>query len=38
MDRLMKLGINVTVRKELGHDIEAACGQLRAKVIHEKAR
>ena len=27
----MKLGVNVTVRKEFGTDIDAACGQLRAK-------
>lgn len=31
MDALMKLGVNVTVRKEFGTDIDAACGQLRAK-------
>ena len=30
-DRLMKRGINATVRKEFGNDIDAACGQLRAK-------
>jgi 23S rRNA (adenine2503-C2)-methyltransferase len=24
-------GINVTIRREQGHDIDAACGQLRAK-------
>lgn len=34
MDRLIKNGVNVTVRKEFGTDIDAACGQLRAK--HEK--
>ncbi|HAX71895.1 MAG TPA: 23S rRNA (adenine(2503)-C(2))-methyltransferase RlmN, partial [Firmicutes bacterium] len=28
---LKKRGINVTVRRELGSDIDAACGQLRAK-------
>ena len=28
---LKKCGINVTVRRELGSDIDAACGQLRAK-------
>ena len=32
-DRLMKRGINTTVRKEFGSDIDAACGQLRSKVI-----
>lgn len=31
MDTLMKRGVNVTVRKEFGTDIDAACGQLRAK-------
>lgn len=30
-DYLVKAGVNVTVRKEFGHDIDAACGQLRAK-------
>ena len=28
---LKKQGINVTIRREQGHDIDAACGQLRAK-------
>ena len=31
-DRLKKCGINVTIRKEFGGGIDAACGQLRAKV------
>lgn len=31
MDTLMKRGVNVTIRKEFGTDIDAACGQLRAK-------
>ena len=31
MDRLMKKGVNATIRKEFGSDIDAACGQLRAK-------
>lgn len=31
MDTLMKLGVHTTVRKEFGNDIDAACGQLRAK-------
>jgi 23S rRNA (adenine2503-C2)-methyltransferase len=30
-DRLKSLGVNVTIRKEFGIDIDAACGQLRAK-------
>lgn len=31
LDRLTKRGITATVRKEFGTDIDAACGQLRAK-------
>lgn len=31
LDRLTKLGVVVTIRKEFGSDIDAACGQLRAK-------
>ena len=27
----MKNGVNATIRKEFGTDIDAACGQLRAK-------
>ena len=34
-DCLIKNGINATVRKEFGHDIDAACGQLRAKKMME---
>lgn len=30
---LMKHGVNTTVRKEFGDDIDAACGQLRAKEV-----
>ena len=30
-DKLKKKGIDVTLRHEYGHDIDAACGQLRAK-------
>ena len=30
---LLRRGINTTIRKEFGTDIDAACGQLRAKVI-----
>ena len=33
---LMQHGVNTTVRKEFGNDIDAACGQLRAKEEHEK--
>ncbi|MGI6644392.1 MAG: 23S rRNA (adenine(2503)-C(2))-methyltransferase RlmN [Bacilli bacterium] len=32
-DYLMKNGVNVNVRKEFGRDIDAACGQLRAKNV-----
>lgn len=31
-DRLLRKGINATVRKEFGGGIDAACGQLRVKV------
>ena len=34
-DALIKLGINATVRRELGSDIDAACGQLRKKTIRK---
>ena len=32
---LMQHGVNTTVRKEFGNDIDAACGQLRAKEIRK---
>jgi len=35
---LKNLGVNVTVRREQGHDIDAACGQLRAKERKEETR
>lgn len=34
-DVLKKSNIQVTLRKEFGHDIEAACGQLRSKNLKE---
>jgi len=34
-DTLEKLGMNATVRRELGSDISASCGQLRKKVMDE---
>lgn len=34
-ERLNKRGITTTIRKEFGGDIDAACGQLRAKVLAE---
>jgi 23S rRNA (adenine2503-C2)-methyltransferase len=30
MNELKALGVNATIRREMGHDISAACGQLRA--------
>lgn len=35
---LQERGINVTIRREQGHDIAAACGQLRAKHMESNAR
>ena len=35
---LQKHGVNATIRREQGHDIAAACGQLRAKYLEAKAR
>ncbi|MDD2208724.1 MAG: 23S rRNA (adenine(2503)-C(2))-methyltransferase RlmN [Bacilli bacterium] len=34
-DYLKKAGINVTIRKEFGSNIDAACGQLRASEVEE---
>jgi len=34
-DALKKNGINVTLRRKMGDDIDAACGQLRSKFIKE---
>ena len=34
-DTLKKRGINVTLRQEQGHDIDAACGQLRSKRLNK---
>lgn len=36
MDRLIKRGVTCTIRKEFGTDIDAACGQLRAKVVRDE--
>ena len=30
LEELRRLGVNATIRREMGHDISAACGQLRA--------
>ena len=35
-EKLLKLGLNATVRRRLGSDIEAACGQLRRESEPEK--
>ena len=35
-ETLIKNGVNATLRKEHGHDIDAACGQLRIKTMKEK--
>ncbi|WP_195572967.1 23S rRNA (adenine(2503)-C(2))-methyltransferase RlmN [Paenibacillus sp. 1001270B_150601_E10] len=35
---LVDRGINATIRREQGHDIAAACGQLRAKHLESNAR
>jgi 23S rRNA (adenine2503-C2)-methyltransferase len=35
---LKNRGVNVTIRREHGHDIDAACGQLRAKERKEETR
>ena len=34
--RLEKNGINVTIRREMGRDIDGACGQLRKKHIDKE--
>ncbi len=33
-EKLVSMGINATVRRELGSDISASCGQLRKKVLY----
>ncbi len=37
-NKLEKNGINVTIRRELGRDIDAACGQLRKRYIENAGR
>lgn len=34
-DTLTKMGLNATIRRELGRDIDGACGQLRRRFINE---
>ena len=36
LDKLTKLGVTATIRKEFGTDIDAACGQLRAKHVENR--
>ena len=36
-NKLEKNGINATIRREMGSDIDGACGQLRRKTMKEKA-
>ena len=35
-ERLVELGMNATIRRELGSDISASCGQLRKKVLDQQ--
>ena len=35
-NKLEKYGINVTIRREMGRDIDAACGQLRKRIKDER--
>ena len=35
-NKLEKNGINVTIRREMGRDIDGACGQLRKKHIDKE--
>ncbi len=37
-DRLMKNGVNVTVRRSLGSDIDGACGQLRKRYLRDAGK
>jgi len=34
---LEQAGVNVTVRRKLGSDVDASCGQLRKKVADHRA-
>ena len=36
LDRLEKNHISATIRREMGADLEGACGQLRRRVLSEK--
>ena len=35
---LEKQGMNVTIRREMGSDIDAACGQLRQNYMNEETK
>lgn len=35
---LSEYGVNATIRREMGHDIAAACGQLRAQHLNKRAQ
>ncbi|HCD25684.1 MAG TPA: 23S rRNA (adenine(2503)-C(2))-methyltransferase RlmN, partial [Lachnospiraceae bacterium] len=35
--RLEKGGVNVTIRREMGRDIDGACGQLRRRHMEEQS-
>ena len=35
-NRIEKAGLNATIRREMGRDIDGACGQLRKKYISKK--
>ncbi len=37
-NKLEKSGINVTIRREMGRDIDGACGQLRKRTMDDKSR
>lgn len=37
-NKLEKYGINVTIRKEMGRDIDGACGQLRRRYMNDNRR
>jgi 23S rRNA (adenine2503-C2)-methyltransferase len=37
VDVLRKAGVSATIRREKGHDIDAACGQLRLKTEQDLA-
>ena len=37
-NKLEKNGINVTIRREMGRDIDGACGQLRRRHLEEEKK